>query len=155
MFLRIGLPHSHASVWLSKRTRQRQANRPIDWARSAAGPLPIADVDKSASDSLARTKKTAPARGYCTEAAPSRNHLNCGIVGALMRGGGGAATLAAFPTPLGSVLLNAPLSAPAFARPPPRFPVAVAPPPGAPPPRANEEAGVARTMNNAIANFVV
>jgi hypothetical protein len=28
--------------------------------------------------------------------------LNCGIVGALMRGGGGAATLAALPTPLGS-----------------------------------------------------
>jgi hypothetical protein len=72
-----------------------------------------------------------------------------------MRGGGGAATLAAFPTPLGSVLLNAPLSAPAFARPPPRFPVAVAPPPGAPPLRANEAAGMARTMNNAIANFVV
>src|SRR5258705_7141751 len=66
-----------------------------------------------------------------------------------MRGGGGAATLAALPTPLGSVLLNAPLSAPAFARPPPRFPVAVAPPPGAPPLRANEAAGMARTMNNA------
>jgi hypothetical protein len=37
-------------------------------------------------------------------------HLNCGIVGALMRGGGGAATLAALPTPLGSLLLNALLS---------------------------------------------
>jgi hypothetical protein len=61
-----------------------------------------------------------------------------------MRGGGGAATLAALPTPLGSVLLNALLSAPAFGRPPPRFPVAVAPP-----------AGVAKTRNNAIANFVV
>ena len=72
-----------------------------------------------------------------------------------MRGGGGAATLAALPTPLGSVLLNALLSAPAFGRPPPRFPVAVAPPPGAPPPRANEAAGVARTRNNAIANFAV
>src|SRR5258707_6889316 len=85
----------------------------------------------------------------------SVTHLNCGIVGALMRGGGGAATLAALPTPLGSVLLNALLSAPAFGRPPPRFPVAVAPPPGAPPPRANEAAGVAKTRNNAIANFVV
>ena len=70
-----------------------------------------------------------------------------------MRGGGGAATLAALPTPLGSVLLNALLSAPAFGRPPPRFPVAGEPPPGAPPPRANEAAGMAKTMNNAIATF--
>src|SRR5258708_40313051 len=89
---------------------------------------------------------------------PHGHHLNFGITGTLMRGGGGAATLAAFPTPLGSVLLNAPLSAPAFGRPPPRFPVAVAPPPGAPPPtapplRANEAAGMAKTMNNAIATF--
>ena len=84
-------------------------------------------------------------------------HLNCGIVGTLMRGGGGAATLAALPTPLGStdILLKALLSAPAFGRPPPGFPVAAEPPPGAPPPRANEAAGVAKTMNNAIANFVV
>src|SRR5947207_12002596 len=73
-------------------------------------------------------------------------HLNCGIVGALMRGGGGAATLAALPTPLGSVLLNAPLSAPAFGRPPPGFPVAAAPPARAPPLRANEAAGMAKTM---------
>src|SRR5258705_12875380 len=92
------------------------------------------------------------AAGPPTEGARPR-HLNCGIVGTLMRGGGGAATLAAFPTPLGSVLLNALLSAPAFCRPPPRFPVAVAPPLGAPPPRANEAAGMARTMNNAIAIF--
>jgi len=72
-----------------------------------------------------------------------------------MRGGGGAATLAALPTPLGStdILLNALLSAPAFGRPPPRFPVAGEPPPGAPPPRANEAAGMAKTMNNAIATF--
>ncbi|MDB5636743.1 MAG: hypothetical protein JWP51_1651 [Bradyrhizobium sp.] len=32
-----------------------------------------------------------------------RNHLNCGIVGTLMRGGGIGATLEAFPIPLGSV----------------------------------------------------
>jgi len=70
-----------------------------------------------------------------------------------MRGGGGAATLAALPTPLGLVLLNAPLSAPAFGRPPPRFPVAAAPPPNAPPLRANEAAGMAKTMNNAIVTF--
>src|SRR5260370_27217590 len=31
-----------------------------------------------------------------------RNHLNFGITGTLMRGGGGAATRAALPTPLGS-----------------------------------------------------
>jgi hypothetical protein len=61
-------------------------------------------------------------------------HLNCGIVGALMCGGGGAATLAALPTPLGSLLLNALLSTPAFARPPARFPIAAEPPPRAPPP---------------------
>jgi hypothetical protein len=74
-----------------------------------------------------------------------------------MRGGGGAATLAALPTPLGStdILLKALLSAPAFGRPPPGFPVAAEPPPGAPPPRASEAAGVAKTRNNAIANFVV
>ena len=75
-----------------------------------------------------------------------------------MRGGGGAATLEALPTPLGSVLLKAPLSAPAFARPPPRFPVAAAvPPPRAPPPplppRPNEAVGMAKTMNNVIATF--
>jgi hypothetical protein len=36
-------------------------------------------------------------------ASPLRNHLNCGIVGTLMRGGGIGATLEAFPIPLGSV----------------------------------------------------
>jgi len=82
-------------------------------------------------------------------------HLNWGIVGALIRGGGIGATLAAFPTPLGStdILLNALLSAPAFGRPPPRFPVAAAPPPNEPPLRANEAAGMAKTMNNAIVTF--
>ena len=72
-----------------------------------------------------------------------------------MRGGGGAATLAALPIPLESTgaLLNALLRAPAFGRPPPRFPVAAEPPPRAPPPRANEAAGMAKTMNNAIATF--
>jgi len=37
-------------------------------------------------------------------ANPARNHLNFGITGTLMRGGGGAATLAALPTPLGSTI---------------------------------------------------
>ncbi len=62
----------------------------------------------------------------------SLHHLNCGIAGTVMRGGGGAATLAALPTPLGStdIFSNAP-----------------------PPPRAIEAAGVAKTMNNAIATF--
>src|SRR2546429_491374 len=84
-------------------------------------------------------------------------HLNCGIVGTLMRGGGGAATLAALPTPLGStdILLKALLSAPAFGRPLPGFPVGAGPPAGAPPPRENEGAGVAKARNNAIANFFV
>ena len=40
----------------------------------------------------------------CEVANPARNHLNFGIAGTLMRGGGGAATLAALPTPLGSTI---------------------------------------------------
>jgi hypothetical protein len=66
-----------------------------------------------------------------------------------MRGGGIGATLEAFPIPLGStdILLNAPISE-AFGRPPPKCPVAAGPPP-----RANEAAVVAKTMNNAIVTF--
>jgi hypothetical protein len=88
-----------------------------------------------------------------------RNHLNCGTVGTVMRGGGIGATLEAFPIPLGSadILPNAPSSA-AFGRPPtvptaadPECPAAAEPPP----PRANEAAEVAKTRNNAMANFVV
>jgi hypothetical protein len=69
-----------------------------------------------------------------------------------MRGGGGAATLAALPTPLGStdIFPNAPRVA-AFGRAAPA--PAEGPIPAAPPPRANEAAGVAKTMNNAIATF--
>jgi hypothetical protein len=75
-----------------------------------------------------------------------------------MRGGGIGATLEAFPIPLGSVdiLPNAPSSA-AFGRPSvptaadPECPTAAEPPP----PRANEAAVVAKTRNNAMANFVV
>ena len=87
------------------------------------------------------------------------NHLNCGTVGTVMRGGGIGATLEAFPIPLGSadILPNAPSSA-AFGRPPtvpaaadPECPAAAEPPP----PRANEAAEVAKTRNNAMANFVV
>jgi hypothetical protein len=39
----------------SKRRPERQANRPIGWARNQSAPLPIADVDKSAGDSCAIT----------------------------------------------------------------------------------------------------
>jgi hypothetical protein len=75
-----------------------------------------------------------------------RNHLNCGIVGTLMRGGGIGATLLAFPIPLGStnVLFNAPNAA-AFGRPPPKCPVAAEP--------ANEAAVEAKTSKNAKATF--
>ena len=47
-----------------------------------------------------------------------RNHLNCGIAGTFMRGGGIGATFLAFPIPLGStnILFNAPNAA-AFGRP--------------------------------------
>jgi hypothetical protein len=94
-----------------------------------------------------------------------RNHLNCGVVGTLILGGGGAATLAALPTPLGSIVeLFIP---PAFAGPRAipligTFPAAAEPagranPPIAAepacPPRANEAAGGVKTMNNAIATF--
>jgi len=88
-------------------------------------------------------------------ARPLRNYLNCGIVGALMRGGAIGATLEAFPIPLGSTnISSAPIVA-AFGRPPPKCPIAAEPPPRPPPPppRANEAAGVAKTMNNAIATF--
>ena len=69
-----------------------------------------------------------------------------------MRGGGGVATLAALPTPLGStdIFSNAPRVA-AFGRAapaPPECPI-----PAAPPARTIEAAGVAKTMNNAIATF--
>ena len=82
-----------------------------------------------------------------------------------MLGGGGAVTLAAIPTPLGSTVeLFIP---PAFAGPRAipligTFPIAAEPagranPPIAPkpacPPRANEAAGGVKTMNNAIATF--
>ena len=75
-----------------------------------------------------------------------------------MFGGGGGATLEAFPIPLGSteILSSVPSSA-ALGRPPP-VPAAAEPecPAAAePPPRANEAAGVAKTRNKAIANFVV
>jgi len=85
--------------------------------------------------------------------------LNCGIVGTLMFGGGGEATLEAFPIPLGSTntLVAVPIAAPVARLPPepvaaePECPATAEPPP----PRANEAAGVATTRNNAIANFVV
>jgi hypothetical protein len=82
----------------------------------------------------------------------SLHHLNCGIAGTVMRGGGGAATLGAFRIPLGStdIFPKAPRRA-AFGRAPPTPPEC--PIPAAPPPRANEAAGVAKTMNNAIATF--
>ena len=69
-----------------------------------------------------------------------------------MRGGGGVATLAALPTPLGStdIFSNAPRVA-AFGRAPPAPPEC--PIPAAPPSRAIEAAGAAKTMNNAIATF--
>ena len=89
-----------------------------------------------------------------------RNHLNCGTVGTVMRGGGIGATLEAFPIPLGSVgiFCIAPRVA-EFGRAAPTVPTAADPecPIAAepPPPRANEAAEVAKTRNNAMANFVV
>src|SRR5258706_15959216 len=61
---------------------------------------------------------------WVSEVATSlRDHLNCGIAGTLMRGGGGGATLGALPTPLGwtDIFSNAPRVA-AFGRAPPTSP---------------------------------
>jgi len=71
-----------------------------------------------------------------------------------MFGGGGGATLEAFPIPLGSTnISSAPIVA-AFGRLPPKCPIAAEPacPPPCPP-RANEAAGGVKTMNNAKAIF--
>src|SRR6478736_7688304 len=79
-------------------------------------------------------------------------HLNCGIAGTLMRGGG-AATVGALPTLFGLANIPAaPICAPsaALGRLPP---IPTVPPPPPPPPRANEAAGVARTRNNVVATF--
>src|SRR6266446_2548072 len=82
----------------------------------------------------------------CEVANPVRNHLNFGITGTLMRGGGGAATLAALPTPLGStVTLFIP---PAFAGPGAIPLIGTFPAAGEPAPRAdcaNDAAGAAAT----------
>jgi hypothetical protein len=70
-----------------------------------------------------------------------------------MRGGCGAATVGSAALLLGLAnILAVPICAPraAFGRLPP---IPVVPPPRPPPPRANEAAGVAKTMNNAIAIF--
>src|SRR5882757_11456446 len=99
----------------------------------------------------------------------SSHQLNCGIVGAAMFGCGSGAILEALPTPLGSTATL--FSPPAFAGPraipligtfpiapepagrakPPIAAIPSCPPPC--PPRANEAAGGAQTMKNAIATF--
>jgi hypothetical protein len=83
-------------------------------ARQGAGPVP----DLSAATAVARSAATlratltldsvtiagaGDARDYAPVASPPRNHLNCGTVGTVMRGGAIGATLEAFPIPLGSV----------------------------------------------------
>jgi hypothetical protein len=79
--------------------------------------------------------------------------LNLGITGALMRGGGGAATLAALPIPLGSTATL--FIPPAFAGPGAIPLIGTFPIPAWPAVRANEAAGVAAsTAEMAIAIFV-
>jgi hypothetical protein len=81
-------------------------------------------------------------------------HLNFGITGADMRGGGGAATLEAFPIPLGSTATL--FIPPAFAGPGAIPLIGTFPVPAEPGLRANcanEAAGVARTTNRAKAIF--
>src|SRR5258705_12019830 len=77
-------------------------------------------------------------------------YLNCGIVGTLRRGGGGAANREALPIPLGST--TALFNPPAFAGPRAMpligtFPVP--PDPGLRANRANEAAGATRISNTA------
>src|SRR6478752_1282218 len=53
---------------------------------------------RSAVSGQVRSHRHGPLLRPCEIANHGRNHLNFGITGALMRGGGGAATLAALPT---------------------------------------------------------
>jgi hypothetical protein len=124
MLLRIGLPHST--------------------------PASRRDLFADARLKIGTSLKAAP---VVRAGSGQHPHLNFGIAGTLMRGGGGAATPGALPTRLGLAnILAAPICEPsaAFGRLPP---IAAAPPPGPPAPRANEAAGVAKTMNSAIATF--
>jgi hypothetical protein len=68
-----------------------------------------------------------------------------------MRGGGIEAALGMFW--LGFSPGSSPTIAAPFSRPAPKCPVATDAPPCPPTPRANEAAGMAKTMNNAIATF--
>src|ERR1700716_4494168 len=95
-------------------------------------------------------------------AGPVRNHLNCGIAGAVMLGCGSGASLEAFPTPLGSTTTL--FIPPAFAGPRAipligTFPVAAEPAgranPTKPPCCANEAAGGAQTQGKAKTIFVL
>jgi hypothetical protein len=83
-------------------------------------------------------------------------HLNCGIAGTLMRGGGGAATVGSAVLLLGLAnILAVPICEPsaAFGRLPP-IPAAPPPrPPPPPPPLANEAVGEAKTTRNTKATF--
>src|SRR4030081_2080810 len=89
-------------------------------------------------------------------AGPVRNHLNCGIAGAVMLGCCSGATLEALPTPLGATTTL--FIPPAFAGPGAipligTFPVAAEPALRAN--CANEAAEVAKTTKNAKAIFTV
>jgi hypothetical protein len=85
-------------------------------------------------------------RGWHGPGDAASVYLNFGIGGTLMRGGGMAVTLLAFPIPLGSVsMLFAALMAAALA---PSCPVGAKPPPC-----ANAAPGTARIMNSAAAIF--
>ena len=84
-------------------------------------------------------------------------HLNCGIAGTLIFGGGSGG-IPAFLIPLGFVTLPcaAPII-PGFGRNPPAPAPAIpaCPAPTEPPPRANEAAGAAKIRSNAIAGFIL
>jgi hypothetical protein len=62
-----------------------------------------ASVGATLSPDSVAIARAGDARDYALVASPPRNHLNCGTVGTVMRGGGIGATLEAFPIPLGLV----------------------------------------------------
>src|SRR5882724_9376936 len=79
------------------------------------------------------------------------SHLNCGITGTVMCGGGNGAILEALPIPLGSA--SALFSPPTFAGPGGMPLIGRFPAPASPAIRANEAAGAERKMKNARAIF--
>jgi len=105
------IPGLISTCWINAKAAPRVAGA----ARQLAGDSPDASTATAAlhrsaaslqatltPDSVA-IARAGDVRDYALVASPSRNHLNCGTVGTVMRGGAIGATLEAFPIPLGLV----------------------------------------------------